>query len=336
VIGEGVHVVCNDLLRAFPNPSWARPALELDLRSCALLPLRCGRRLVGLLALYAAEADYFEEDAVGSLDGLAEDVSFALLAIEQEEHRQRAEEALEQLSRQHERMLRAAGDGIFGLDGEGRTSFANPAAARMLGYEVAELLGRPQHKLVHHTRADGSLYPQEDCPIFRAVTDGTVHQGEDEVFWRKDGTSFPVEYVSTPTVEDGRLVGAVVAFRDITARRLAEEALRESEELYRTLAEAMRDQIFIIDRAGQVRYVNSYAAAQFGCEPAGIIGRRQADLFPPEVAQSHQMSLQRVFDGGEPIYVEGRDVFPRGEVWLGTWLAPIRDSRGRVEAVMGV
>ncbi len=233
-------------------------------------------------------------------------------------------------------MLRAAGEGIFGLDGEGHTSFANPAAARMLGYEVAELLGRPQHQLVHHTRADGSPYPQEDCPIFGAVTDGTVHQGEDEVFWRKDGTSFPVEYVSTPTVEDGRLVGAVVAFRDITARRMAEEALRESEELYRTLAEAMRDQIFIIDRAGQVRYVNSYAATQFGCEPGDIIGRRQADLFPPEVAQSHQMSLQRVFDGGEPIYVEGRNVFPRGEVWLGTWLAPIRDGRGRVEAVMGV
>ncbi len=74
VIGEGVRVVCNDPLRAFPNPPWARPALEVDLRSCALLPLRCGRRLVGLLALYAAEADYFEEDAVELLDGLAEDV----------------------------------------------------------------------------------------------------------------------------------------------------------------------------------------------------------------------------------------------------------------------
>jgi diguanylate cyclase (GGDEF)-like protein/PAS domain S-box-containing protein len=302
----------------------------------ALLPLWAGRRQAGAMALFADAADDFREDAVDLLDAVAEDVSFALLGMEQEEHRQRAEEALEQLARRHEMMLRAAGEGFFGLDADGRTTFANAAAARMLGYQPEELLGRPQHELIHHSRADGSPYPREDCPMFRAVQEGTVQQGVDEVFWRKDGTSFPVECMSTPTVEDGRLVGAVVTFRDVTERRQAEEALRRSEELYRTLAEAMQDMIFIIDREGGIRYVNSFAASQFERQPEDIVGRRQQDVFPAEATERHRRSLDLVFDNGEPTYVEELDSFPRGQVWLGTWLVPIRDGSGNVTQVMGV
>ena len=138
----------------------------------------------------------------------------------------RAEAAIHQLSKQNELILGSAGEGIYGLDAEGRTTFCNPAAARMIGWAPEELIGKMQHQILHHSRSDGSPYPREECPIYMAFRDGDVHHITDEVFWRKDGTSFPVEYVSTPIREGHRLVGAVVVFRDITERKEAEDRIR--------------------------------------------------------------------------------------------------------------
>jgi diguanylate cyclase (GGDEF)-like protein/PAS domain S-box-containing protein len=139
--------------------------------------------------------------------------------------RKRFEEALERLSRQHEMVLKSAGEGIFGLNLDGNATFVNPAAARMTGWEVEELVGRPQHEVLHHTRPDGSPYPREECPIHAALEDGTTHSRDDEVFWRKDGTSFPVEYMSSPIRKDGEVVGAVVTFKDIIGRKALEQQL---------------------------------------------------------------------------------------------------------------
>jgi diguanylate cyclase (GGDEF)-like protein/PAS domain S-box-containing protein len=134
------------------------------------------------------------------------------------------EAALELLLRQHEMVLQSAGEGIFGLDMRGNVTFVNPAAARMTGWNIQELLGRPMHDLLHHTKPDGTPYPSEECPIYAALEDRVIHSSGDEVFWRKDGTSFPVEYTSTPIVEDD-IVGAVVTFKDITDRKALEEQL---------------------------------------------------------------------------------------------------------------
>ncbi len=150
------------------------------------------------------------------------------MSAEAPEHK-RAKEALEQLRRQNELILHAAGEGIYGLDLEGNTTFVNPAAARMIGYDPAELIGKPQHDILHHSKPDGTRYAKEECPIYAAFHDGAVHHVTDEVFWQKDGASFPVEYISTPTRdEDGKLVGAVVTFKDITERKRADEALRNA------------------------------------------------------------------------------------------------------------
>src|SRR5437867_9061572 len=97
------------------------------------------------------------------------------------------------------------------------------AAARMLGYQAAELIGKSRHELLHHTQPDGAPYLQEACPIYAALQDGAVRHVTEDVFWRKDGTSFPVEYISTPIREAGEIVGAVVTFKDITERKRAEE-----------------------------------------------------------------------------------------------------------------
>ncbi len=136
--------------------------------------------------------------------------------------RKRTGAELERLSRHNQLLLNSAGEGIYGLDAQGRTTFVNPAAARMLGWDAAELIGQPMHAILHHSYPDGNPYPRTACPIYAAFKDGLIHHVQDEIFWRKDGTSFPVEYVSTPIREQETLAGAVVVFRDISERKRAE------------------------------------------------------------------------------------------------------------------
>src|SRR5438132_9217337 len=112
--------------------------------------------------------------------------------------RKDAEEAIERLSRQNELILNAAGEGIFGMDLQGKTTFVNPAAARMIGWSVAELIGQPMHPILHHTKPDGTPYPEEECPIYASFKDSVIHRVADEVFWRREGTSFRGEDGSTP------------------------------------------------------------------------------------------------------------------------------------------
>lgn len=125
-------------------------------------------------------------------------------------------------------LLESTGDGIFGVDLDGRCIFANRAAARMLGHAVEDLLGRNMHALIHHSHADGDPYPDHCCPIFRAFRSGASCRIDSDVLWRADGTSFPAEYSSNPIVEDGEVRGAVVTFLDISDRKRAERLLQEA------------------------------------------------------------------------------------------------------------
>jgi PAS domain S-box-containing protein len=143
------------------------------------------------------------------------------------------DQTLEMLRRQHQMILNAVGEGVYGLDLRGNVTFVNPAAAAMIGWPMEELIGQSMHAVLHHSHPDGRPYQREDCPIYAAFQDGSIRRITNEVFWRKDGTNFPVEYISTPMHnEEGQLMGAVVTFRDITKRRWAEEILqRNNEEL---------------------------------------------------------------------------------------------------------
>jgi formate hydrogenlyase transcriptional activator len=131
---------------------------------------------------------------------------------------------LEQISRQNEMVFNTASEGIYGLDLNGNLTFINRATARMLGWDVEELISKRGHDVLHHSRLDGTPYPPEECPIYSSFKDGIVRFVDNEVFWRKDGTSFPVNYTSTPIWEDGKPIGAIVVFKDVTT----EGALREN------------------------------------------------------------------------------------------------------------
>ncbi|MBD3669841.1 MAG: sigma 54-interacting transcriptional regulator [Gammaproteobacteria bacterium] len=151
----------------------------------------------------------------------------------------RIEMVFKEIERENQLMLQAVGDGIYGVNSDGKTTFLNPAAERMLGFKAEELVGEDIHAVIHHSHSDGSHYPATNCPIYAAFNDGEIHSVDNEVFFRKDGTAIPVEYTSTPIKDQGRLVGAVVIFRDISDRKRAEQnlrqALQEVEELKQRL-----------------------------------------------------------------------------------------------------
>ncbi|MFN9584959.1 MAG: PAS domain-containing protein [Pseudomonadaceae bacterium] len=141
---------------------------------------------------------------------------------------QGVERIFRQFERQNQLILGAAGEGIYGVNRNGETTFVNPAAERILGWRADDLIGHNIHDLIHHHHPDGSTYDGHTCPIYAAFNDGEVHQVADEVFWNKAGKPIPVDYTSTPLRDDGELVGAVVVFRDISERLETERRLRQA------------------------------------------------------------------------------------------------------------
>ena len=197
---------------------------------------------------------------------------------------QRVERVFQDIERENQLILRAAGEGIYGVNAEGKTTFVNPAAERMLGWGAEELVGKEIHPIVHHTHHDGRHYPDHDCPIYAAFRDGAVHQVDGEVFWRKDGTPVWVEYTSTPIRDRGVVVGAVIVFRDVSQRREADE------KLHAALAE--------VDRLRErLELENAYLQEEIRIEtnPRGIIGQseaiqktlRQVKLVAPTIGSRH-------------------------------------------------
>jgi two-component system sensor histidine kinase VicK len=148
-----------------------------------------------------------------------------------------AEEALHHAMRQRELILESVGDGIYGIDLDGKLSFINEAGAEALDYKAEELTGRDVHEIIHHSHADGTPYSRITSPILQGMRRQETVRMHDEVFWRADGTSFPVEYTASPLIEDGKLSGMVVAFQDISERRRLEKM---KDEFISTVSHELR------------------------------------------------------------------------------------------------
>ncbi|MBF0387259.1 MAG: PAS domain S-box protein [Candidatus Omnitrophica bacterium] len=190
-------------------------------------------------------------------------------------------EESERSARQLKLILESSGEGIFGLDLEGRHTFVNAQALKMLGYEEQDLLGKESHSLWHHSRPYGSAYPLNECPNYK-VLHGSPGMSGEEFYWRKGGSGFPVDYTTRPLIEDGKVVGAVVSFRDISERKRAEEALRQSEEKIRSVTDSAQDAIVMMDPKGSISFWNPAAERIFGYSAREAIGQNLHRFLVPE------------------------------------------------------
>src|SRR5687767_3638096 len=226
------------------------------------------------------------------------------------EARARAEEALRhaseaereqaRLAKQNAALLESTDQGFYGMDKGGHCTFINPAGARLLGYEPAELIGRQMHEAVHYKHADGSPYPLAECPIYNALKTGSQARVADEVMWAKDGRPIPVEYSTSPLMEEGDLRGSVVAFTDISERIEAERALRENEQRKDAVLRSTLDSIIAMDAEDHITEFNRAAEEAFGYTREEVIGKPLEEIIiPSRYREAHRKGLKRYLETGE-------------------------------------
>ena len=196
-------------------------------RTKMVIPLAAlGRNLSDLLARKPGIEIGFQEDR-SEIGDIARSLQ-SYKGLQEERNR---------VMQQMELLLDCTGQCIYGINLQGDCTFINRATSELLGYRPEDAFGRNMHYLVHHHKADGSVYPIDQCPTYRACKKGEGCRVDGEVLWRKDGTPVHVEYSSFPILEGGKVTGAVVTVVDITERKLAEAKLRESEQLFRSIFE---------------------------------------------------------------------------------------------------
>jgi len=206
------------------DPDWLPNELLPETKAEAAIPIAVEDEVLGVLDVQDAITNDITPEDITLLESLAGQVAISLQNARTFAH-------AEQQRRQNELILDSAGEGIFGLDREGNHTFVNQAAADSLGYSIEEMIDKHSHSMWHHTHADGTPFPGEECPIYFTLRDGEIHQGE-EYFIRKDGTGFYVNFSSRPIRQEGRITGAVVTFADITQQKHDQEmvALRARQQ----------------------------------------------------------------------------------------------------------
>ena len=242
----------------------------------------------------------------------------------------RRRQALSELETHVRGLFDTAPIGLYRATPDGTILEVNDALISMLGY--------PDRRTALAVRTPDLYVNLEDRERWRAVVEreGSVRGFEMQIR-RFDGSTIWVDFNAHATRDaDGRIVYYEGSIGDISERKRAEAALRESEERYRTLAEAARDSIYILDREGRLTYVNTHGAAALGASLDELRGRAQATLFPPDVAARHAASLARVFETGEPLEADSHDVLGGRARWVHTSLVPIKDDAGHVRAVLGI
>ena len=253
--------------------------------------------------------------------------------------KKRAQEERNQVAKQMEMLLESTGQGIYGIDLQGNCTFINRATCELVGYRPDEALGRNMHDLVHHHKLDGSVYPVDQCPVFRAFKKGEGCCIDTEVIWRRDGNPIPVQYSSFPIIEGGTITGAVVTVVDITERKRIEEKLGASEQLFRSIFENAQLGIglFKIDSQEHVSNRALHEMLGYTGEELNRLGQWD-EIVPPEerisCAQRYAELVQgkRETDEYEQRFIrrDGRIVVGNGRFQL------LRDAAGNPQYIVGL
>ncbi len=230
-------------------------------------------------------------------------------------------------------VLEAVDQGILAVDEEGRCTLFNRAASQMTGWSSSEIGGRKIHELIHHSRKDGSRFPEEESPILGVLRTGSSVRSDNEVFWRRDGTSFPVEYSAQAIVENGRIAGVVSAFTDITERTQREEALRDSERQARLVADAGPALISYIDAGCRYRWANKVYESWFGLTADQIRGRHPREVLGHAAWDVVRPNVEHAL-GGEKVASEHElPMRGGGRRWMRATYTPDQDEAGRVRGI---
>jgi formate hydrogenlyase transcriptional activator len=235
-------------------------------------------------------------------------------------------------------ILSSAAEAIFGCDAVGTCLFCNDAAARVLGYNgAAELLGKNMHETEHHTKTDGTPYPLDECPIYLGFKEGKGIHRDDEIFWRKDGTSFPVEYWSHLMVQDDRTL-CVVTFMDISARKQAEEALRKSEEFKSRLIASSHDCIKVLDPAGRLLSMNEGGMQALEiCDLGAVVNSPWIDFWEGDDREAARAAVKAASSGGTGRFIGYFATrVTKQPKWWDVVVNPIRDPQGKPELLVAV
>ncbi len=174
-------------------------------------------------------------------------------------------------------LLESVRDGIFGVDLDGKVSFINPAVLELLGYDADDLMGKPIHPIIHHSYADGSPYPVEECPMRAAFTKGKGSLVENEVLWRKDGEAIDVEYAAVPMRKGNDLIGAVIVFRDIRERKANERKIRDSEREFKAMVATIPGTVYRCepDEQRTMRFISPEVERLSGYPPEDFLGNEK-------------------------------------------------------------
>jgi PAS domain S-box-containing protein len=273
-----------------------------------------------ILASLTARAHFSADGQMDWLDGVIEDIT---------EQRQ-TEQALDKSREYLDKIINSIGDPIFVKDREHRLVLANDAECALIGRPRLEILGR----------TDYDFFPKQQVDVFWAKDEEVFRTGQENIneeqITRADGITRTIVTKKTLYTDPSGNQFIVGVIRDITDISNAEAALRAGEARYRSLAEGSPDMVFLVDREGRVLYANAMALRQFLLPPDKVIGARQEDLFPPELAQRHLLSIQKVFDTGVLFATEVPEMLQRHDIWIDTRLVPVRDDAGQVTAVLGI
>ena len=227
-------------------------------------------------------------------------------------------------------------EGIYVLNEQGSIIFMNPEAEHSLGWTFTELSGKNAHEIVHCRKADSSPLSLEECGMRNVIRTGIPFVSRDEVFVRKDGTIFPISVVCSPIMENGKVVAAVTAFRDITERKNLEEALKNNEYKYRTLLENIPERIFLKDRNSVYISCNYNYAHDLKISPSEISGMTDYDFYPEEIAEKYRADDKRIMETGEKEDIEENYILDGSEHIVHTLKTPVIDDKGNIAAILGV
>ena len=280
------------------------------------VPMLYNDMITGVLIVCAKTRHAFSRAEIALLSTLAGQAAMAIEKTRLYEGARRHSEELRQeimvrkqveirpkpIRRSNEQILNFSGEGIYALDLEGRITFINPAAAAMIGWEPEEIIGKTHHEVLHCGGRDNELYLQQDCVTCNALTKGDVLRENDEMLQRKDGSTFPAEYTSTPIWDEGRLAGAVVNFRDISERKHAEMALQSSEQRLRVLYDNNPSIFFTMVPEGTILSVNPFGAKQLSYAKQELTGTSFFSLCHVEDVQKAKQNISDAIEKPDKVH----------------------------------